>query len=165
MARFHSIGELLPDNTSWFDVKLLTDCNNSQNHFSIIDQAYAKTMRSACKALGVMSKHFVHFGPGTGAVACEMQEVDPQYIKIFGNWNVDVREDRYSSKLPMKAMRVLAGHACMRKRKVLSFCRKVPSTHLQSCFIKSSHSLTRPWTRSLLMPARSQLLKLSLSFY
>ena len=62
MARFHSTGELLRCNfsydASWFNVKLLTDCNNPQNHRPITNQAYAKTMRSACKALSVMSKHF-----------------------------------------------------------------------------------------------------------
>ena len=68
-------------------------------------------MKQACNALGITSKHFVHFGCDTGVVACEMQEVDPQYIKMIGNWNLDVREDRYSSKLPLKAMRALAGHS------------------------------------------------------
>ena len=97
MARFHSTRELLrynfANNASWFNVKLLTACNNSQNHRPITNQTYAKTMQSACKALGIMPKHFDHFGRGIGAVACKMQEVDSQYIKIISNWNVDVRED------------------------------------------------------------------------
>ena len=56
-----------------------------QNHCPVTDQAYAKTMQSASKALGVMSKHFVHFGRGTGPIAYEMQKVDPQYIKMIDN--------------------------------------------------------------------------------
>ena len=110
MAQFYSTLELsqcnFPDNSLWFNVKLLIKCNKSgdNNEHSIINQAYASTMKQACKALGITSKHFVHFGQGTGAVVYEMQEVDPQYIKIIENGNLDVREDQYSSKVPLKAI-------------------------------------------------------------
>ena len=81
------------DNASWFNVKFLTDCNNLQNNRPITNQAYVKAMQSTYNALGVMSKHIVHFGRGTGAVARKMQEVDPQYIKMIDNWKVDVIEE------------------------------------------------------------------------
>eukprot|EP00536_Pseudo-nitzschia_multiseries_P008531 jgi/Psemu1/20624/gm1.20624_g len=76
-------------NESWLNVKLLTNCNNSQNQDSISNQAFAKSTWNACKSLGILSKHFVHFGCGSGAVVLEMQEVDLQYIKMIGNWNPD----------------------------------------------------------------------------
>lgn len=35
--------------------------------------------------------------------------MEPGLIKNLGNWNIDTQEDRYSAKLPLKAMRIMAG--------------------------------------------------------
>ena len=40
----------------------------------------------------------------------ELDELDGHHIQDLGNWNVDVRQDVYSVKLPMKAMQVMGGH-------------------------------------------------------
>jgi len=52
----------------------------------------------------------VHFGRSAGSVKAELDELDGYNINDLGNWNVDTRRDVYSAKLPMKAMRVMAGH-------------------------------------------------------
>ena len=57
-----------------------------------------------------MSKHFVHFGRSVGAIQAELYGLDSASIKSLGNWNPDTQEDRYSSKLPLKPLRVMAGH-------------------------------------------------------
>eukprot|EP00536_Pseudo-nitzschia_multiseries_P006942 jgi/Psemu1/16486/gm1.16486_g len=57
------------------------DANMCPNGHPITDQAYAKTMRTAFKALGVISKHFAHFGRSTGAVAYKMQERRSIFVK------------------------------------------------------------------------------------
>jgi hypothetical protein len=67
-------------------------------------------MKNACRHLGIISKHFVHFGRSAGSVKAELDELDGYNINDLGNWNVDTRRDVYSAKLPMKAMRVMAGH-------------------------------------------------------
>jgi hypothetical protein len=39
------------------------------------------------------------------------EELDNQTIKILGDWNPDTQEDRYSAKLPLQGLRVMAGHS------------------------------------------------------
>ena len=100
-------------NSLWFNIKLLTNYNKlgNNNECLIADQAYASTMKHAYRSLGITSKHFVEFGRGTDVVACEMQEVDLQHIKTIGSWNLDVREDRFVIKPPLKAMQALAWYS------------------------------------------------------
>jgi hypothetical protein len=64
-----------------------------------------------CDKLKISSKHFVHFGRAVGSVTAEFEELDSWLIKIIGNWNPDTQEDRYSAKLPLKGLRVMAGHS------------------------------------------------------
>jgi len=67
-------------------------------------------LRSTCDKLGIISKHFVHFGRSVGAVKAELEEMDAALIKNLGNWNPDTQEDRYSAKLPLQVLRIMAGH-------------------------------------------------------
>jgi hypothetical protein len=112
LARFHISGEVLDfsSNDSWFGVKLLIESSTADNTVSVNNQTYAKAMRSTCKMLGVVSKHFVHFGRSVGAVKAELEEMDSSLIKNLGNWNPDTQDDRYSAKLPLQALRIMAGH-------------------------------------------------------
>ena len=114
MARFMQSGEAesfdFTSNKAWFNIKLLTDSRGFDNTISVTDQAYASNMKNACRHLGIISKHFVHFGRSAGSVKAELDELDGYNINDLGNWNVDTRRDVYSAKLPMKAMRVMAGH-------------------------------------------------------
>lgn len=112
LARFHLSGESLDfsSNDKWFNVKLLVESSSADTTTSISNQTYAKTMRQVCSKLGINSKHFVHFGRSVGAVKAELEEMDALMIKNLGNWNPDTQEDRYSAKLPLQAMRIMAGH-------------------------------------------------------
>jgi hypothetical protein len=67
-------------------------------------------MKNACRHLGIISKHFVHFGQLAGSVKAELDELDGYIINDLGNRSVGTRRDVYSAKLPMKAMRVMADH-------------------------------------------------------
>ena len=95
---------------TWFNIKLFTDYWGFDNTISVTDQAYASKMKNACSHLGIISKHFVYFGWLAGSVKAELDELDDYNINDLGNWNVNTRCDVYSAKLPMKAMRVMAGH-------------------------------------------------------
>jgi hypothetical protein len=83
-ARFHISGETLDfsSNEKWFEVKLLIESSSADNTKSVNNQTYAKAMRSTCKTLGIVSKHFVHFGRSVGAVKADLEEMDASLIKI-----------------------------------------------------------------------------------
>ena len=112
LARFHISGEIFDfsSNEKWFNVKLLVESSSANTKVCVSIQTYAKAMRSICKKLGIVSKHFVHFGRSVGAVKAELEEMDSALIKKLGNWNPDTQEDRYSAKLPLQALRIMAGH-------------------------------------------------------
>jgi hypothetical protein len=112
LSRFDLTGEVFDftSNESWYNVKLLIDSTYHDVESSVSDQAYAKAIRKVCEELKIVSKHFVHFGRAVGAVHAELSELPSSDIKILGNWNPDVQEDRYSSKVPVPSLRLMAGH-------------------------------------------------------
>ena len=55
------------ENGKWFNIKLLTDVRNKDNTIPITDHSYAKSIREACDALDIVTKHYAHFGRGVGA--------------------------------------------------------------------------------------------------
>lgn len=99
------------DNKSWFGVKALIDYRKNDLYVSVKDQSYAKTIKACCKDIQINSQHFVHIGRSIGPIIAEIAEMEGDAIANLGNWNISVREDRYSAKLPMKIMRVMAGHS------------------------------------------------------
>ena len=60
-----------------------------------------------------------------------MDELDGYDIGDLGNWNVDTRRDVYSAKLPMKAMRVMAGHPESKGSVFLPRSKVIPPVSLQ----------------------------------
>ena len=114
LARFEVTKEKLDfsSNSKWFDVKLLVDSatTNATNCTAVSDKYYANVIKTVCRDLGIETKHFIHIGRCAGPVQLEMNEVPSDLIKVLGNWNLDVMDSRYSAMIPIKAMRVLAGH-------------------------------------------------------
>jgi len=53
--------------------------------------------------------HKKHLGHSLTPIVLEMEEVDPQWIKVLGNWHPDTQQDAYSAKMPLRAMQVIAG--------------------------------------------------------
>jgi hypothetical protein len=119
--RFERTGEMAeaPDfsvNRDWFDIKYLVSMKQNRKSESdrdfktaIGNQSYAEGLKKVLSSLGLDSRHFVHIGRVVGSVELEMQEVDEWAIKYLGNWDNDTRQMRYSSKLPMKALRAMSG--------------------------------------------------------
>ena len=60
-----------------------------------------------------------------------MAEADGDEIANLGNWNLTVRADRYSAKLPLKIMRVMAGHSSQKNVFHLPRSEVKPSENLQ----------------------------------
>lgn len=130
------------DNSSWFNTKLLIDPSSNDFSIAVSDQNYAKAIKKVCTTLKVPSKHYIHFGRTAGSVKAELEELDGYNINDLGNWNVDTRRDNYSAKLPMKAMRVMAGHAEAKGSVFIPRSRVVVPQALQK---KYFHSLKMRW--------------------
>ena len=114
-AQFNRTGEgeqfYFLDNLKWFKLKLLVDCRGKvKTNQGISNLGYFKKMKDACAKLKICSQHFVHFGRCAGLVKAELEELEGYDIDDLGNWNVNVCQNVYSAKLPMKAMRVVGGH-------------------------------------------------------
>ena len=136
LGRFEHTKEIethfnLLDNKSWFGVKALIDDRKNELTTAVSDQSYAKSVKACCKSLGISSHHFVHIGRAVGPVIAEIAEVDGDAIANLGNWNVTVREDRYSAKLPMKIMRVMGGHSAQKNVFHMPRSEVKPSDDLQ----------------------------------
>ena len=55
-------------NKKWFNIKVLTDTQKCKdNTVGMTDKPYADAVREACKALGIITKHFAHIGRAAGA--------------------------------------------------------------------------------------------------
>ena len=112
--RFHRSGEMDPppdftSNPAWFDIKLLTNGHSRGNTEPIANGTYGDMIREILKELGIASKHYVHIGRVLGPIQLELQEVSAEEIRVLGNWDPTTQEARYSSKMPMKAIRHMAG--------------------------------------------------------
>jgi hypothetical protein len=115
MMRFEMTGEMNPpppdftDNREWFLIKLLSNGHRGDQTASMANDSYAKGMKLILKSLGIASSHYVHLGRVMGPVKLEFEELDQEDIRTLGNWNPSTQEKSYSSKLPMKAIRTMAG--------------------------------------------------------
>jgi Centromere DNA-binding protein complex CBF3 subunit, domain 2 len=66
-------------------------------------------MKKVFKVLGLPTKHTAHLGRILGPKKLEMLESDQNDIRVLGNWDPKTQESTYSTKLPMKTMRAMAG--------------------------------------------------------
>ena len=105
------------NNSSWFDVKLLVTpqapIENSVSHDytkPMKTNTYARAMKYVLDDLGIIVTHFAHLGRQLGAKILEMLEIESEEIRRLGNWNPSMQDSCYSTKLPMKPIRRLAGY-------------------------------------------------------
>ena len=71
---------------------------------------YTRKINGAFKYLCIHCNKVHHFGRDVGPALMDMQEVITDEIKNMGNWANDVFSNVYSCKLPLTAMRALAGY-------------------------------------------------------
>jgi Centromere DNA-binding protein complex CBF3 subunit, domain 2 len=115
--RFHITREFVDfpltnwlENSAWYDMKILVDAYNPQRNFSkpISNSTYCnKAIKKVLQELRLPSStHFVHLGRKLGSKELKMLETQGSQIDALGNWNSNnVRETRYSTKLPMEAIK------------------------------------------------------------
>jgi hypothetical protein len=119
--RFRISGEMedgvRPDfcnNSEWFRMKLMTD-GTLDNTRELQKTSYVNQIRKCFQELRIIASHYGHWGRVSGPIQLEFAEVDPELIRLLGNWDAKIQEQRYSSKIPMKALRVMAGFGPMEK--------------------------------------------------
>lgn len=118
-GRFEITGELedmdFTSNQKWFDNKLLIALPPNKDGETVdytkplSYNAYTRYQKRLFKRLGINSNHYLHFGRAQGPLALQLEELDDRITKNMGNWDPSVFDSRYSSKIPMKGLRVAAG--------------------------------------------------------
>jgi len=111
-ARFNMSSETLDfsTNSAWFDINLLVNRGkNTDKRKKIPISSFTNSIADACKELRVDTAKYLHFGRSVGSKYAEKVELDASQIKTLGNWSVDCHEDRYSTKIPLKQLRAMAG--------------------------------------------------------
>jgi Centromere DNA-binding protein complex CBF3 subunit, domain 2 len=96
-------------NQSWYDVKLYTDGSIKRQKSGIASKGYGDAMAAVAAGLNISCMHTTHLGRVLGPKVLEMLEFDQDEIRILGNWNPKTQESTYSAKVPMKALRGMAG--------------------------------------------------------
>ena len=121
MFRFFITGEFSDpnfpwtNNSSWFDIKLLVNPQAPTNEMPTQDytrpmKTYTRGIKSILELLALVVTHFAHLGRQLGAKILEMLEVESEEICRLGNGNPSMQDLCYSTKLPMKPIRRLAGY-------------------------------------------------------
>jgi hypothetical protein len=116
MYRFLSSGEFKDlsvddwlDNSQWFDIKLLTDINSTDNVTPMQSDGYSKAIEKCLKRLKLMTTKLLHLGRNVGSKILDLLEEESEAIRRMGQWNPSIFDNSYSSKLPMGPIRKLAG--------------------------------------------------------
>jgi hypothetical protein len=101
------------DNSKLFNQKLLTTekCHDKSDLESeMSDNSYSTAMKSVLEKLKIPSSHWLHIGRVLGPKFLEQLELEADEIRRLGNWAQTVQELCYSGKIPMRAIRLAAGH-------------------------------------------------------
>ena len=99
------------ENSHWFDQKLLVEVFRPDRDFTVCmsNDTYSKAIKEVLNKLGIASNHWVHLGRTLGPKILEFLEIEAEEIRRLGNWDPKIQEKSYSLKLPMKAIRAIAG--------------------------------------------------------
>jgi hypothetical protein len=97
-------------NKDWFNIKLLTDVRLGADQTQpLSDNQYATTIEEVLSSMGLSKKKKKHFGRNMGPKLLELLEAEQGDIQVLGNWDPNTQQKSYSSKLPMRAIRLAAG--------------------------------------------------------
>jgi hypothetical protein len=97
------------DNETWFDIKLLADTNSDDKTKEMGKDSYGTHISKVLQRLGLPMNKLLHLGRNIGSKILELLEEEQDCIRQMGNWNPSMFDVNYSTKLPIKPMRKLAG--------------------------------------------------------
>lgn len=109
---FHEPGFDWTNNELWFPNKLVVDpLGKYKGDLTRImaPTTYANAMKTVQENLGMPRGHLTHLGRNLGAKLLDRDEIPSEEIRRLGNWNPSIQESCYSTKLPMTAIRAIAG--------------------------------------------------------
>jgi Centromere DNA-binding protein complex CBF3 subunit, domain 2 len=98
------------NNESWFDIKLLSDTNATDNKKEMGKDSYGDHISRILQRLNLPMNKLLHLGRNIGSKILELLEEEDEAIRKMGNWNPSVFDNSYSAKLPMGPMRKLASY-------------------------------------------------------
>jgi hypothetical protein len=98
------------DNKKWFDVKVLVDVSASDFTKEMKNDSYEKHIKSVLRRLNLNMNKILHLGRNIGSRILELLEAEKSEINQMGQWSEGVQDQSYSAKLPMAAMRKMAGY-------------------------------------------------------
>jgi hypothetical protein len=122
------------ENHTWFDFKLLVDAFNPARDWTIAIKSnpYSIAIKTVLRELRLPSSHYVHLGRKIGPKELEMLQAEASQIDQLGNWSTNVRDQRYSAKLPVEAIKLKAGFTKSATHHNVRQGIKVPQVLLQA---------------------------------
>jgi len=99
-------------NENWFNIRLLANPygkTHNHTHHPMSNDTYSKSIRQVLVDLGLPHQKLKHLGRGLGTKILEADDVEAEWIRQLGNWNMNAMDSAYSTKLPMLAIRNAAG--------------------------------------------------------
>ena len=95
-------------NSSWFDIKLLTDIQGDPTK-EMKNNMYARHIKGMLEKLSLVCGKILHLGRNLGAKILDLLQEEESAINAMGNWAQTIRRTCYSSQLPMAPMKGMAG--------------------------------------------------------
>lgn len=97
------------DNHFWFNKKFLVDACGSDTEKEMTNDGHAGASRDVLVALRLPTNKILHLGRNLGTEHLDCDEADEGEIQRMGQWNQSICDQSHSSKLPVTAIRALAG--------------------------------------------------------
>jgi hypothetical protein len=94
----------------WFDIKFLVDVSSGNITNMLKNDSYAQKLMEILSRLGLPVSILIHLGQNIGPKVLDCLEEESQDIERLGNWNHGIMNTTYSSKLPLKPIRAMAGY-------------------------------------------------------
>jgi hypothetical protein len=135
MSRFKVTVEIFDfaTNKSWFNNNLIV----SPTHVKILDkemsfQHYPTVLKQICLTLGIVIEKYFHFGMFYGNMDGELNDdLSSSELENLGNWLITQIEEYYSTKAPLRPLRVMAKHPERKGGYFCTRCTVVPPMELQ----------------------------------
>ena len=87
----------------------LIDVMTKNNEAEMVSDSCALHVKSILQRLGPPTDKLRHLGRGAGTKKLNTDEIGDASVRRMGQWNQSVHNKSHSSKLPMDALRSLAG--------------------------------------------------------
>ena len=74
------------ENKEWFKMKILSDGSLANREREMKKKSYTKPIRKVFRELKIVTSHFGHWGRVSAPVELELNELEPELIRLLGKW-------------------------------------------------------------------------------